>query len=1187
MELTALCKPKRQTAPNGLADGITSLCVSACPRRHWLFKTMLVMKITIVLLTAACLQVSASGYSQNVTFSGKDVPLKKIFKAVEKQTGYVFFYDAGLLRKISPVSVDVKNVSLSAFLDECFKNRPIEYMFENKTIFIVEKQVKTAPVPAINAAPALPVEIEIQGKVTNNGNQALEGVSVVVKGTSRGTATDKNGNFKISVPENATLVFSIVGHDPREIKISKETFLNITLNPSQNEMEQIVVVGYGTQRKRDVTGSISKISGNTIKDVPMQGFDQALSGRAAGVNVTIPNGLLGNPPVIRVRGINSISLSSYPLIVVDGIPTWSGDVGGFAHNNALADINPADIESFEVLKDAAAAAIYGSRAAAGVVLITTKKGRSGKAKVNYESWVGISKAMNLIEMLGAEDYTALKNEALANAGTPANGTTRGFYTMTDNNGKLVDTRWYDELYRTGTSHNHNLNISGANESTQYFFSLGYTDQKGIIKTNDFTRKTGRFTLDHKVNDRISVGGSFNYSKSFNQGVISGAPTEARPEAVFAASGVTRLAMIMPSNVGVYKNDGSWNYNGLLGMGQGNNITPLSFLPNFVMALELNSQTSETDRIMANTYVSVKLLKGMEFKSVYGIDNLLVENKEYRNPWSGEGSRFLGASSAINGRFQRYNWQNLLNYNVTLNQNHHLGFLLGAEQQKSTRNSWGADRRIVADSLYTLYQGAYSTIFPFGNVVSNNFLQSYFSRINYDYKKKYYISVNARRDGYSAFAPGKKFGNFAGASVGWVISQEDFFQSMGISKTLNQLQLRASYGKVGNNLGIGDFAFHNLYNNGLNGTNNTLFFAQAGNSNLTWETSKKLDIGFSFGLLNNRFSGEFSYYKNTIDGLILDDPQSPSAGVPGNSILNNIGSMLNSGIELTLNAGIIRGKKFTWNSSLNFTTQKNRITSLAAGNSDLLLVTGTLAPLSIARVGESLGSFYAVRSGGVNPDNGRRIFYYGDGTAVQYNHAATSSALRWTYLDGSAAPRAPSQNKDGVVFGPALPKYFGGFDNTFRYGGFDLNILMFFSGGNYMFNGTKSSIRTPTTANHDLEVLTRWQKPGDITNIPRLVFGDNVSNGSRDFIISENIEKADFVKVRSIALGYSIQENLASKLKLSRIRFYAAVQNAFVFTKYTGFDPEISTNKNSTGTPSVDFHSPPMARSFSFGVNIGF
>lgn len=1166
---------------------------NACPIFHtWLIvgrgtltKTLLVMKLTIILLFLA-IQASAVGFSQTVTIRGNNLSLHKVFHEIKKQTGYAVFGNKELLKQAKPITISIESAPLDEALHQIMRNQPIQYRLIGNNIILSERLTNTAITTTIDSS-IEEKNISIRGRVVGENGEPLEGANVMVKGTTNGTKSDRNGDFVIDAPDDAVLVFSYVDHETQEVSVKGKTTLSVTLKVVQNEMNQVVVVGYGTQRKRDVTGSIAKISGTSIKDVPMQSFDQALSGRAAGVNVSIPNGMLGNPPVIRVRGVNSISLSSFPLIVIDGIPAWSGDVGGFAHNNALSDINPADIESFEVLKDAAASAIYGSRAAAGVMLITTKKGKPGKAKVNFDGWTGVAKAMNLIEMLNAEEYTTIKNEALTNAGTPPNGTNRGFATMQDANGKLVDTRWYDYAYRTAKSSNASMNISGATDKTQYFFSVGYTDQQGIFYTNEFERMTGRFSLDHKINERISVGGSFNYTKARNKGLISGTPTEDRPEAVFAASGATRLAMILPPNVGVYKNDGSWNYNGLLGMGQGNNLTPLSFLPNFRMALELNSQISATDRIMSNVHIAIKLLKGMEYRSIFGIDNLIVENQEYRNPYNGEGSRFQGAASNIMDRFQRQNWQNILQYNTSIADDHHLGFLAGVEQQKSTRNRWGADRRIVADSLYRVYQGAFSTIFPFGNRMELNFLQSYFGRLTYDFQNKYYFTFNARRDGYSAFAPGQKFGNFAGGSVGWILSEENFFKNGSISDKLNFLQLKASYGRVGNNLGIGDFAFHNLYSSGLNGTNNTLFFSQAGNSNLTWETSNKLDVGLSFGLLNNRITGEIAYYKNTIDGLILQDPQAPSAGIPGNQILNNVGSMFNRGWEFSINANVIEKDRFSWRTSFNISTQENQVTSLAAGNADIIFNTSTNAPLSIARVGESLGSFYAVRSGGVNPDNGRRIFYYKDGTAVQYDHSATNSSLRWTYLDGSPAPRSPSQNRDGVIMGPALPKWFGGFDNNFRLGNFDLNVLVFFSGGNYMFNGTRSIIRTATTANSDKEVLTRWQKPGDQTNIPRLVFGDNVSNGSNSFIITENIEKGDFLKIRNVALGYTLPTKYAELLKLSRVRFYASGQNLLVFTNYSGFDPETSTNKNSTTGASVDYNSPPMARTIIFGVNVGF
>jgi TonB-dependent starch-binding outer membrane protein SusC len=1146
------------------------------------------MKMTVILLTAFSLQVTAKVFSQTVTFSGTEIPLKKFFNAVEKQTGYVFFYEEALLRKTRPVTLNVKDAPLTEVLEYCLKDQPISFIIQSKTIAIIEKPKPSVTAPANKPEAAIPVQLNVTGKVLNSSNEPLEGVSITIKGANNtGVTSDKNGNFSIDVPEKTVLLFSSVGYESKEVRISSGSSITVVLATAQKQVEEVVVVGYGTQSRRDITGSISKVSGNKIKDVPMQSFDQALSGRAAGVNVTIPTGLMGSPPVIRVRGINSISLSSYPLVVIDGIPAWTGNVGGMAHNNALADINPADIESMEVLKDASAAAIYGSRAAAGVLLITTKTGKTGKAKITYDGSFGYTQLYNQIEMLGAEDYTNLKNEALTNAGTPPNNTARGFYTMQDANGNLTNTSWYDYVYRTGFSHNHSLSISGANDKTRYYASFAYNDQEGIFRNNDFTRKAGRFNLEHKVSDRITIGGIFNYTNSNNNGLISAIPTEARPDLVFAASGVPRLAMILPPNVGAYTNDGAYNYNGLLGMGQGNNKTPLSFLPNVKMAIDLNTYSSQSDRIMANIHFGLKLFKGLEFKSVYGIDNLIVENKEFRNPFNGEGSRFNGAVENNINRYTRNNWQNILTYTASFAQKHNVSMLVGAEQQYSIRDGWGADRRGVADPFYVTYQGAYSTIFPSANVFGENFLQSYFTRLSYDFNKKYYVLINARRDGYSAFAPGNKFGNFAGGSLGWALSEEDFFTNSGISKVVNSLKLRLSYGEVGNNQGIGNYAFQSFYSSGLNGNNNTLFFAQAGNNGLGWETSKKTDAGFTFGLFDNRITGEFAYYKNDVDGLVLNDPQSLSAGIPGNAILSNVGSMVNDGFEFTLNTNVISGKAFKWNTSFNFTTQRNRITALAADNADIVAFTATLAPLSILRVGESIGSFYVIRSGGVNAANGRRIFYYRDGTAVQYDHAATSSAMRWTYLDGTVAPRSPSQANDGVVIGPALPKWFGGFDNTFSYKGFDMSVLLFFSGGNYVFNGTRSTILAPTTANSSTEALNRWTKPGQETNIPRVVFGDLISNGDRTFPISENVEKGDFLKVRNIAIGYTIPQNIIRNTGITNIRVYVSAINAFTFTKYRGYDPEISANSNAPGAPSVEYNSPPMSRSLNFGINIGF
>jgi TonB-dependent starch-binding outer membrane protein SusC len=1024
----------------------------------------------------------------------------------------------------------------------------------------------------------------VTGKVTDANGSPIPNVSVTVKGGSAGTTTASDGTFSLSLPASAkTLVFSGVGLNKQEIAVGNRTTFEVSLGQEDRSLQEVVVVGYGTQRKKDLTGNVSSVKGTAIRDLPVQSFDQALSGRAAGVSVTMPNGVLNNPPVIRVRGINSISLSSFPLVVVDGIPTFTGNAGGTASNNVLGDINPNDIESVEILKDAAASAIYGSRAAAGVLLITTKKGRTGRARVNYDGWVGWTSAFKLIDVLNAEEYTLIKNEGLTNAGTPpvaAPGTpARGFFTQTGPDGKIVDTRWYDLIYRTGLSQNHSVNVSGATDRTQYFLSAGYTDQEGMIRNNDFKRLTTRLTIEQKVNNWFTLGGSLNYSNSKNTAPNTGS----LPGQAFGIAGLGRLPIVLAPNVSPYNADGTFNINTVANtIGQGANRTALSFYnPAYILAN--NKFSSDNDRLLSNVYAQVKFMEGLTFRTVYGIDYLNTINKEFRAAGHGDGVQFGGATQNTYASNRRWNWQNLLQYDKVIADDHSINVLLGNEQQYSFGESWGADRRTQTDPFYDEFQGGYTSIVPAGNGYGENYLVSFFGRVNYDYKKKYFLSLNGRRDGYSAFSPENKYGNFGGVSAGWALSEENFWKNSSISNTINNLKLRGSYGIVGNNQGINDYAFYSFFNSGLYGANASLFYSQAGNRNLKWETSTKLDVGFEMGLFNNRINLDFAYYQNDIDNLILGNPQAPSVGIPGNTILTNIGRMVNTGIEFTINANIIRNQNFSWNSNLNFTTIKNEVKALAEGNSDIFVQTAGLEQPSIIRVGESIGSFYAVRTGGINPDNGRRIFFYKDGTAVQYDHSATQ---RWTFLDGTAAPRGADQASDGQIIGPAIPRFTGGWDNTFRYKGIDLNILLFFSGGNYVYNGTKAGLRDNRNWNSAKEVLTRWQKPGDVTEIPRIVFGDNVSNGSA-IVQSQNVEKGDFIKGRNIALGYTVPKKLVERFGLFNVRFYASVQNAFTITKYTGFDPEISTNGNANGSPSVDRNSVPQARTVTFGLNLGF
>jgi TonB-linked SusC/RagA family outer membrane protein len=1027
----------------------------------------------------------------------------------------------------------------------------------------------------------------VSGKITDDKGLPLSGATINALSSNNAvvstTVTDANGNYSIRVTDQVkSIKVAYVGLEEKTVALGGKTAFSVQLSNASANLNEVVVVGYGTQRKKDLTGSISTITGDKVRDMPLQSFDQGLSGRAAGVSITIPNGVVNNPPVIRIRGINSISLSSFPLVVIDGIPTFSGDVGnGNAANNPLGDINPADIESIDVLKDAAAAAIYGSRASAGVLLITTKKGKQGRAKVNYDAWVGFTTAFNLIPVLDGREYETIKNEGLTNAGTAPNGTTRGFYPYLRPDGSAVSTNWYDFIYRTGLSQNHNVSVSGANEKTNYFFSAAYTKQEGFIRSNDFTRLNATMSLEHKVNDRLTIGGKFQYANSNNTGVNSGST----PGGAFATSGIGRLGFNLMPNVPVYLNDGSYNINRVSNtIGQGANITPLQFT-NPQVLLDLNTFSSLSERVLANAYVGFKIADGLTFRSTYGIDNLNTVNKSFQNALHGDGVTNGGNSFNTLQTYRRWNWTNVLNYNKTFG-DHNIGALVGTEEQYTFQEGWGANRQGVTDPFYNEFQGGFNTIVPSGNFLGENYLVSYFGRINYGYKNKYLLSINGRRDGYSAFAPENKYGNFWGASAGWVVSQEKFFEKANLDKVFSNLKLRGSYGVVGNNQGINDFAFWSFFSSGLYAANPTLAFSQAGNRNLRWETSKKTDIGIEMGFFKGRVNLEATYFFNDIDNLVLAEPQSPSRGIPGNSILSNIGSMTNKGWEFSLNMNLIQKKEFSWTSNFNITFMKNEVTALAAGNADINPATSGLERPSLVRVGESIGSFYAVRTGGVNPANGQRIFFYRDGTAVQFNLAAPA-ASRWTLVSsGAVAPRVADQANDGVLIGPALPKWTGGWDNTFRWKSFDVNFLLFFSGGNYVYNGTKAGMRDMRSWNNSKEALTRWQKAGDITNIPRIVFGDNISNGS-GVVISENVEKGDFLKLRNLTFGYSLPKNLTDKIGINSLRFYGQVMNAFTLTAYTGFDPEISSNGNGNTNPSVDRNSVPQARSVNFGVNVGF
>lgn len=1027
----------------------------------------------------------------------------------------------------------------------------------------------------------------ITGKVTDERGAPLSGVTVNALSSDKKVVTsalsDATGNYSIKISEKVkSLLFSYVGLEDQVVTLGTKTEVSLSLSAENKNLAEVVVVGYGTQKKKDVTGSLSSVKGAVLADKPVQSFEQALGGRAAGVQITVPNGVLNNPPVIRIRGTNSISLSSYPLIVVDGVPAFTGDqTSTNSAGNALASINPADIESIDIAKDAAASAIYGSRAANGVIFVTTKKGRPGKSKVTYEGSVSWMKAQRLPNLLDAFQYTTFKNEALVNAGT-YNAATNFFALTNGPDGNPINTRWYDHVYRTGFSQNHNVNVSGANESTSYYFSFGYTHQDGIIRRNEFERKTLLANIDHKVSKSISIGGKLAYA---NQRNLAAGSSGSLPGEAFNTGGLARLAFVNSPNVSPYNNDGSYNVgaNGLLGV-MGNKVAQAGFY-NPVPTLDLNNQNSETNQLQGNVYVQYKPISWLTFKSLYGVDYSYVDNDQFASPLSGEGFPIGNATSNYN-KNKRYVWTNTAQFDYIIAEKHNISLLVGNEQQKSEGSGFGLTRTTISDPFYTNIQGGFGTV-ALANTAGNigeNYLISNFGRLNYSYDKKYFLSGSLRRDGASVLGSNNKYGTFWGASAGWEIAQEKFWTDARLNNVFSSFKIRGSYGRVGNIAGLSNYGTLSTYGAGLYGGGATLQFTNAGNPSLQWETSTKTDLGFSFGILKDRITGEVAYYKNNIDGLILNVTQPPSAGLP-NSIATNVGTMYNKGVEFTLNASIVAKKDFSWNASFNIAYNKNEVTSLAPGLPSLVTTTSGLESVSITLPGYSVGTLYVTRTAGIDPATGRRIFVNAAGKNVYFQHVAPAGQFRFSYADGTVAPLVNSA--DAAPYLNTNPKYSGGFENTFNYKNFELSGILTYQLGFYVYYGSRAGLHDQRFWNNESDILDHWQKAGDAgVAFPRVVFGDNVSNGS-SFPLDINVFKGDFVKLRSLSLSYTLPKSVAGKLKINNAKFYVSGNNLAIITKYPGPDPETSSNGNGATNQGVDRNQAANGKTFQVGVKVGF
>ena len=1019
----------------------------------------------------------------------------------------------------------------------------------------------------------------VTGKVTDDKGAPLVGVTVSAVGANRNALTDNSGTFSIQVTEKVkTLRISYVGFNSKEVNINGKSTISVSLSMEDKSLNEVVVVGYGTQRKRDFTGSTASVKGDAMANKPTQSFEQALGGRAAGVQVVIPSGVLNAQPVLRIRGTNSISLSSYPLVVVDGVPVFTGDGSSTnAAGNILSSINPNDIESVDVAKDAAATAIYGSRAANGVLFITTKKGKPGRSKVTLDSWVGFSNPQRLQKVLDAQQYTDYKNEALRNAGT-YNAATNAFATTLGADGQIINTNWADIVYRQGLQHSNTVSLSGANESTSYYFSTGYTEQEGIINRNDFKRLTLLMNVDHKAGKFFTMGGKIQYTSDQN---TSAASSGSLGDA-FASAGLGRVALITAPNVGPYLADGTYNQSGgLIGV-MGNKLGQVGFY-NPQISLDLNRSNSYGEHLISNLYAQFKPVNWLAIRTQYGLDYLMVDNDLFSHPLSGEGFSSTGSVSAVFNKNKRWVWTTTAQFDKVFADKHNVSALVGIEQQKSDQNSYGLNRITVSDPAFTNIQGGWATPNTSGLGIGENYLYSEFARAQYNFNRKYFLTANIRRDGASQLGVNSKYGTFWGVSASWDVLTEQFAQSLKIDQVFSSLRIRASYGKVGNIGGLSNFQSLSSFSSGLYGGGATVAYSQAGNPNLTWETSNKTDFGLNFGLFKDRLTAEIGYYNSDNNGLLLFVPQPPSAGLPS-TIPSNVGAMYNRGFEFDIKYNVVQNKNFSWNTSFNLSTNDNKVLSLADGITNIIASTGGLENPSITIPGQPIGMLFVTKTAGVDPATGRRIFINSLGRQVFFQHVAPAGQSRFMYADGTTAPTVSSA--DAVVYKNTNAKIFGGWENNFRFKNFELNALLTYQMGNYIYYGTQAGLRDQRFWNNEVGVLNRWQKTGDVTEFPKPVFGDNVSNGS-SFPLDINVFKGDFVKLRTLTLGYNVPKSFIDKAKISNLRFYVSGNNLFILTQYPGPDPEVSSNGNGTTNFGIDRNTVANQRTITIGLNVGF
>lgn len=1010
----------------------------------------------------------------------------------------------------------------------------------------------------------------ISGTVKDASGQALIGANVIAKEASAiGTITDVDGNFSLRVPtEVTTLVISYAGYDTQEVVLGESNTLSVSLAEGKL-LEEVVVVGYGTQRKSDATSAISSVSGSDIAGLVTPSFAGQLAGRAAGVQITTNNGIIGQAPRIRIRGVASVNSGTDPLIVVDGMPIYSGDLGGYADATGLGDINPADIESYEVLKDGAATAIYGSRGANGVILITTKKGKKGTAKVTLNSVFGSANPVKTFDLLRTSDFLTIANEKRTNRGQAPWAV-----------GSQFDTDWQAAVLNSNAFQtDHTLGISGGTDATTYYFSLGYSSQEGVAKANNMNRFNFKTNLEHKVTKWLSTGGGLSYTQTKYNGLNTGRNS---------LSGNIFNAMRQLPNTPIFNADHPTGYNIATNntvVGQWDNTDPVGDnISNIGYVIDNNIFESTIKRVIANAFISADLFKGLNYRFVASMDNPLTTGFLYYSPVHGDGAGSNGRLQNNADDLLRWNLQHILNYNTVVSQKHSIGATLVAEYQKERNENFFSVGTDLLDEFYNqvTVSNAYAVQQSGGGATEVGII-SYLGRLNYNFDQRYFGQISYRKDGLSKLSPANRWNDFIGYSLGWNLSNESFMA--GTKDIFSQIKLRYSFAAVGNTE-FGTYPYLGLSAASPYGTLNGIAFGQFGNDALTWETSNKTDFGLDLGLFQDKLRLKFDYFKNDIDNLVFSAPVPHSLGVPNNRINKNIGKSLNEGYELEVSYDVVNKQDFSWTVGANITLMSNKIVELPNNGADIIGGSSSdinINPNIIIREGESMNSLFGYEYWGVNPANGNPVYVKGDGTLIQGN-IPTSTYVGFDPNNPSELGAASSLSAatDRKILGNTLPTYFGGFTSKFGYKQFDLNFLVRFSGGNKVFNATRRDLMNLNLNNNSTEILGRWQSaenPGDGVT-PRLWASSNPFVNLTAAASTRFVEDGDFVSLDNVSLGYTLSSGLTKKLGISSLRGFVQAQNVLMITKYKGLNPEMETL-------GVDLNGTPISRIVSFGVNVGF